>query len=61
VRRAIRLPKGADQDRAQAHLTNGVLSINFPKLAIENVGKKIPLMNIDKGTSSTTKGKKTMK
>ena len=44
VRRAIRLPRGADQDHAHAHLANGVLTIDFPKLAIENVGKKIPLL-----------------
>jgi HSP20 family molecular chaperone IbpA len=45
VRRVIRLPKGADQDNAQANLADGVLTINFPKLAIENGGgKKIPLV-----------------
>jgi hypothetical protein len=35
-----------------------VLTIAFPKLAIENVGKKIPLLT---STSSTAKGKKTIK
>ena len=45
MRRVIRLPKGADQDNAQANLADGVLTINFPKLAIENGGgKKIPLV-----------------
>jgi HSP20 family molecular chaperone IbpA len=43
VRRAIRLPTNANQDQAHAHLWNGVLTINFPKLATEKVGKKIPL------------------
>ena len=57
VRRAIRLPKGADQDNAQAHLVNGVLTVDFPKLALENVGKKIPL-SITGGSTSSAKGKK---
>lgn len=57
VRRAIRLPKGADQDRAQAHLANGVLTIDFPKLAEENVGKKIPLLT-GGGSTKTIKKKK---
>jgi HSP20 family molecular chaperone IbpA len=60
VRRAIRLPKGADQDHAHAHLVNGVLTIDFPKLAIENVGKKIPLLTSGSSEKKATKkvGKK---
>lgn len=59
MRRAIRLPRGADQDHAHAHLDNGVLTIHFPKLAIENVGgKKIPLLtggNSGKGKKKAVK------
>lgn len=59
VRRAIRLPRGADHDNAHAHLQNGVLTINFPKLAMESTGKKIPLVTA--GPSTTKGGKRSAK
>jgi HSP20 family protein len=58
VRRAIRLPIGADQDRAQANLVNGVLTVDFPKLSAESsFGKKIPL-SITGGSTAKKAGKK---
>lgn len=43
VKRSINLPKGADVNNVHAHLENGVLEVNFPKLALENGEKKIPI------------------
>ena len=54
VRRTVLMPKGADLDNAHASLENGVLSVSFPKLQLEDGarGTRIPITSSSSSSSS---------
>jgi HSP20 family molecular chaperone IbpA len=51
------MPKGADLDNAHASLENGVLSVSFPKLQLEDGarGTRIPITSSASSSSSLKK------
>ena len=53
VRRTVLMPKGADLDNAHASLENGVLSVSFPKLQLEDGarGTRIPITSSSSSSS----------